>query len=168
MKKILPVLVLLLIGCGTYRGKTSVERTMPDGSSWEVKSWTPSGPKTPANINVRFASSRGKTKITTGTGRQQSHDFVMEGISGILAWIGGIMIFIGLLVSLGAGYIPLLNWMDGLYIMAGGAGVIWLPIFFDRYTWLIVVIFVVAGAGIMIYKEYEKDDLKRRLNGDDN
>lgn len=161
MKKLL-LICAVLISIPTFLycaspGKIDYKKKVTSGSTTnttEMTVTTPTSPVKPATLQGNIDGD-----MTASTGNQQQRDFAMEGITSIMTWAGVIVMIIGLGIAVGAGYIPLLNWRHGLFVMGGGGAIIALSVFLAEYTWVLLVLFfvVLAAGALLIYEEYDKE-----------
>lgn len=148
---ILPVLVF--VGC-VSNGETSYEKKTyyKDGqikSEEYVESESPNSPVNPASIQ------KDNGNVKTSTGNTQAIDHVMSSITSYSSWAGILLIVIGLVMTLGASYIPMVTFTKGLIVMGVGVGMLFLPNIINRYSWVIVL----SGIGIVIF--LFADDIER-------
>lgn len=150
MRKVLFVVVLMsMLGCaGT--GEIIYHKKDYEKGSLVTEKWIeveqPSNATTPARLEW------GESITNKGvTGRQQAHDFVMEGISSYTSWAGIFLVIAGLALTAGSGYFPMIKWNKGLILIGGGFALLWFPVIIDRYTWVLVA--GVAGVGLLFAED---------------
>jgi len=107
----------------------------------------PNNAESPAQI---FSDGK-KTEATTGN--PQKHDFVTEGIAETTTWAGIAFIAAGTLIAIFAGYIPFLSAVDGIWIALAGVGIIFIPIFLQKYAIWFIIGGIVVLAIWMIFKQ---------------
>lgn len=133
---VLPLLIVVF-GCAS-QGTTSYYSAeyYKDGSikkEKRIQNESPDNPVSPASIKVS------DKETSASTGNTQAVDMAMDTIATGSTWGGLILMFLGTLIVIGSGYFPMLKWNKGLIVIGIGAGLFWLPILIDRFTWVIPI-----------------------------
>jgi len=103
--------------------------------------------------NPRDGATVQTPQTKSSIGGSHVRDFAGENMTNITTWAGIAFIAIGTLIAIFAGYIPFLSAVDGIWIACVGVGIIFIPIFLDKYAIYFIILGVVSLAAWMIFKQ---------------
>lgn len=103
--------------------------------------------------NPASAASVQTPEMKSSTGTSQARDFLTEGIADKTTWAGIALIVLGIGIMIFGGYIPFLSAVDGIWIALAGVGIIFVPIFLDRYAIWILLAGILGVAAWLIFKQ---------------
>jgi len=138
MKTIGISLLVFLMGCAFTRPSISVKEYENDSLKNEIHVTGEPGSIEP----LTFKSN----KWSVSTGAVQEMDLVITELGKYSAYLGGGLIGLGVLSLVLRMWFPVVPFTASILLVASGAGVMFLPILFDRYSGYLLV-----GLGVVLY-----------------